>query len=284
MTFDPSNSADWSPVPARLETDLEHGGRWTSIRTGAGPGREWLWHNGCAQTQAQRLVVDPDEIADGAGFVDAGGGEECFPQIRGVPDHGIAWCTRWRGTPGEATVGTGYGTLTRRIVSRGDAVRIDYEIEATKDFVHAAHLLLELGERARLEFDTSGPPMTVLDWPEQGQQTNGTWPTLPVVGDRGGDDLSRFGAADGTARCAIITGVDRARLVDGDQALEVTWGGDAPTAAMIWRNLEGFPDDAPYRSIGFEPMLGTAAGMDEAGAVPAGHHHWWIELTGRRRT
>lgn len=281
MSPDRPGPSEWPRVPVRLETDLEHGGRWTSLRTGEGTGREWLWHNANSRTRAERLGVDPEAIAGGAGFIDAGGGEECFPQVRGVPDHGIAWCTPWRGAPAEATVDTGYGTLTRRIGRRGDAVRIDYEVEATGEFVHAAHLLLELSERARLEFGTADPAMTVLDWPGPGEQAGGTWPTLPVVGDRGGDDLSRFGAADGTARCAIVTGVDRAFLVDGDGALEVAWGGDDPTAAMVWRNLEGFPEDGPYRSIGFEPMLGTSAGMDEVGAVPAGRHHWWIELSGR---
>lgn len=280
--------AGWTPVPLVLQTDLDHGGRWTSLRTAGTDAREWLWRNEDPATSAERLAVDPDAVAAGGGFVDAGGGEECFPQVRGVPDHGIAWALPW--TAGDAgvhgaavaSVRTAYGTLTRRITDRDGTVRIDYEIQAERPFVHAAHLLLALSERAGLEFATVEPPMTVLDWPREGESSAGTWPTLPVTGGAGGDDLSRFGAADGTARCAIVTGVNRAFLVDGDQALDIAWGSTSPTAAMIWRNLKGFPEQAPYRSIGFEPMLGTGAGMDEAGAVPAGRHHWWIELTCRR--
>lgn len=286
--------AGWTPVPLVLQTDLDHGGRWTSLRTGTSlrtagtDAREWLWHNEDPATDAERLAVDPDAVAAGGGFVDAGGGEECFPQVRGVPDHGIVWALPWTpedtGVDGSAVarVRTAYGTLVRRISDRDGTVRVDYEITAERPFVHAAHLLLDLGEQARLEFPVDRAPMTVLDWPREGEVSRGSWPTLPVAEGRGGDDLSRFGPADGTARCAIVTGVDRAVVIDGGRALEIAWGSQSPIAAMVWRNLEGFPDQGPYRSIGFEPMLGTAAGMDEVGAVPAGRHHWWIEMTGRR--
>lgn len=299
-SIDP-DSNQWQQLPLRLQTDLEHGGRWTSLRTddGAGSGREWLWRNDDAAVAADRQVVDAERIAGGGEFVDAGGGEECFPQVRGVPDHGIAWVTPWSGEPARARVDTAYGTLNRQITHRQNSVRVDYDIEARHDFVHAAHLLLELSTDARLDFPAATPMMTVLDWPVAGEQTSGTWPQLPAAGkhraaehraaehrageDLAGDDLSLLGEADGTARCAIVTGVCEVWVVDQEQALRLRWDGSAATAAMVWRNLEGFPADSPYRSIGIEPMMGTGAAMDEDGSLPAGQYQWWIEIEAWQR-
>src|SRR5581483_10582739 len=55
---------------APYRTDLEHGGRWTSLRLG---GREWLW---------QRADPARAGVAPGDAFVDAGGLEECVPTVR----------------------------------------------------------------------------------------------------------------------------------------------------------------------------------------------------------
>jgi hypothetical protein len=53
----------------------------------------------------------------------------------------------------------------------------------------------------------------------------------------------------------------------------------------VWRNLGGFPDDGPYRSIGVEPMLGSvfdiaeAQQPDDAVTVPpAGCVEWELEI------
>jgi hypothetical protein len=37
----------------------------------------------------------------------------------------------------------------------------------------------------------------------------------------------------------------------------------------LWRNLRGFPDGNPYRSIGVEPMLGSVFDLAEAGPEDA---------------
>ena len=36
--------------------------------------------------------------------MDAGGGEECWPTVRGEPDHGAAWSRTWSGHPSDATI------------------------------------------------------------------------------------------------------------------------------------------------------------------------------------
>jgi hypothetical protein len=54
---------------------------------------------------------------------------------------------------------------------------------------------------------------------------------------------------------------------------------------VVWRNLGGWPVEAPYRSIGVEPMIG--AGTDVAAATPRqlatigdeGSITWWLEVS-----
>ena len=58
--------------------DLEDGGRWTSLRMA---GREWLW-------QGLGLVSGSREGM--TSYVDVGGLDECFPTVRGTPDHSIS--------------------------------------------------------------------------------------------------------------------------------------------------------------------------------------------------
>ncbi|HET6986616.1 MAG TPA: hypothetical protein VFI00_08375, partial [Kribbella sp.] len=62
-----------------VTVDLIDGGRWTSLQLA---GREWLW-------QGPGLVTGPRTGM--TGFVDAGGVDECFPTVRGTPDHGALW-------------------------------------------------------------------------------------------------------------------------------------------------------------------------------------------------
>ena len=101
-------SLEWQPVPLTVDTDLRHGGRWTSLRT---EHREWLWTNPVPEmTRARRRVTS------GAAFVDAGGAEECFPTIRGKPDHGDAWTRVWSAEGSTAIVDVpDVGRLSRRI-------------------------------------------------------------------------------------------------------------------------------------------------------------------------
>jgi hypothetical protein len=55
----------------------------------------------------------------------------------------------------------------------------------------------------------------------------------------------------------------------------------------LWRNQGGFPVDAPYRSLGVEPMVGrvfdlSEAGADDAAVVPeSGELAWRLTLSAR---
>ena len=64
----------------------------------------------------------------------------------------------------------------------------------------------------------------------------------------------------------MLPGVDRCRVVDGVDVLDLTWvrsRGDGPgPGLLVWRNLGGWPAAGPYRRIGIDPVLG--AGVDHA--------------------
>ncbi|MBO0812243.1 MAG: hypothetical protein J2P23_09385 [Microlunatus sp.] len=232
-------------VPIDARTVLHHGGRWTSWRAGE---REWLWQNPRV-TAAQRAGVRP-----GAAFVDAGGAEECFPTVRGRPDHGDAWSRPWRGSTAAASVEVpGLGVL-HRSVAAATALRLDYRIEGRSGtpFLHALHALLAVSQDAVLELPEART-MIVLDQPDPCRR----WPS----------GLDRLGPDDGTAVCALVPDVGRAVIIDGADSLELEWScPQAPDrcSLLLWRNLAGWPEDAPYRSIGIEPMVGRAADVSAA--------------------
>lgn len=252
-------TSTWRRVPLRWSVDLERGGRWTSLSTAD---REWLWTNPDPATAAARATigrgpaVDAPPVVDAPPFVDAGGGEECWPTVRGVPDHGAVWSRAWAGRPADAEVGvTGLGSLRRRI-GAGDVVDVDYEITGAPGtgFLHAVHLLLDVGPDARLVLP-GRPVMTVLD----SDHPRRTWP----------DGLDRLGPDDGTAVCALVPDTSEVTVLDGDRALRLRWHSpDQPgqESLLLWRNLGGWPDPHPYRSIGIEPMLGRA--VDRLDAAP----------------
>jgi hypothetical protein len=79
------------------------------------------------------------------------------------------------------------------------------------------------------------------------------------------------------------------RVIDGVDALEMQLEVDAqPASVALWRNLGGFPEGAPYRSIGVEPMLGATfdlsrAGPGDAAVVPAsGEVTWRLTIAAER--
>lgn len=253
---------DWRAVPLAWHTDLDHGGRWWSLTTGT---REWLWTNPDAATAAARLEVHP-----GDGFIDAGGGEECFPHVRGVPDHGDAWSRVWNGARRYAHVVTETGSLGRTVIEGPDGLRVAYAVEAEGAWTHAVHLLLDVSGEARLAVPGAAG-MTVLDHPSPGQTAEAVWPTIDGV------DLSRLGPDDDTAICAVLGDLGpeaEAYVVDGDALLRLQWGAGRGTAPgmMLWRNLRGWPEDGPYRSIGVEPLV-----------VGDGAASWWLEVTAYER-
>jgi len=246
--------------------DLAHGGRWTSLRAG---NREWLW----ARPDPSRATVRP-----GAAFVDAGGLEECLPTVRGKPDHGAAWSRPWNRRGDAARVVADEFELTRTIRHEGGAVVADYRLIAAPgwSFIWAAHALLELSTDARLR----APVGTVTrvyddardliagDWPDDTSWLAGEWPR-PL-----GLPLDRLGAADGTAVGAILTDCPEATVVDGGELTFALRAAGQPVSMALWRNLGGFPQPEPYRSVGVEPMLGrvfdlAAAGPGDAATVPA---------------
>jgi hypothetical protein len=268
-------------VPLRPRFDLAHGGRWTSL---SGGGREWLWtrHDPARQT-----------VVPGAGFVDAGGLEECLPTVRGLPDHGDVWSRPWTGTAAEGRVhGPGF-ELLRRVTEEAGAVVAEYRLSAGPGyaFVWAAHALLDVGEDAWLDAPAATPARV---YPEAADMLGRPWPAgVPYLEGRWpaplGLPLDRLGPDDGTTagvvlRCAAV------RVVDGPDVLtlRVEAPPGVPVSTALWRNLGGFPSGAPYRSIGVEPMLGavfdlTEAGPGDAAVVPSsGELTWRLVLAAER--
>ncbi|MFE7505366.1 hypothetical protein [Promicromonospora sp. NPDC057488] len=266
-----------SARPLTVRTDPALGGRWTSLAT---PEREWLWRNPRVSAAARAGVVPGDP------FVDAGGGEECLPTIGGPSDHGEVWSRPWTPDGEAATVRAGDLTLTRRLTTHDGEVRAGYTITGPPGapLLHAVHLLLDVGPDARLEVP-GRPDTLVVEWPEPCATRPATWP------DGGGVPLDVLGPDDGTARCAVVA-TDRLDVVDGADRLRLRWavapGFAAPVSLVVWRNLGGWPEGAPYRSIGVEPMLGAETNLDRA--VPdrlahldgSGRMRWWLEARASR--
>jgi hypothetical protein len=264
-------------VSLALTTDPAHGGRWTSLRDGD---REWLWHR---QDPAR------ERVAPGDAFVDAGGLEECVPTVRGTPDHGDVWSRPWSRDGDTERVHCDAFTLVRTVRATADGVEVDYRLLAEPGyrFVWAAHALLDLSERAELRARTGvstrlfPEASSLLDapWPDDAAWVEGPWPA-PC-----GLRLDRFGPDDGTAVGAVLAD-GRACVHDGADRLALGVESEGqPVSMALWRNLGGFPEAAPYRSIGIEPMLGRTfdlaqAGPGDAARVPAsGEVHWRLTLT-----
>jgi hypothetical protein len=251
---------EWAPRPLAVEADLDRGGRWTSLRT---PDREWLWHNPDPAVARARGAVTP-----GAAFVDAGGVEECLPTVRGEPDHGAVWSRPWS----DGCVTADGFHLQRRIDVDG-ALTVDYTITGPPHapFVHAVHALLDVSPDARLE--TPGVRTAYL----VDQDSTVAWPA----------GLDRLGPDDGTATAAVLPGCAAVTVVDGLDALAFTWRAE-PASLLLWRNLRGWPEASPYRSIGIEPMVGTTASLaDPAPGGPArlgpdGVFRWQLTVTAWR--
>lgn len=282
----PNLTAPGAARPLTVRTDLALGGRWTSLAT---PEREWLWRNPAVPAPARAGVAPGDP------FVDAGGAEECFPTINGPSDHGEVWSKPWAGSGAGSGGGSADGVaqvaardlaLRRRLGADGGVVRATYEIDGPPGagVLHAVHMLLDLRPGARLEVP-GRPDVLVVEWPEPGRTASATWP------DGGGVPLDALGPDDGTARCAVVA-TDRVEIVDGADRLSLTWGVSdgfaAPVSLVVWRNLGGWPDGAPYRSVGIEPLLGAETNLDRAAPDRLAHLNeqgrlsWWLEITAQQ--
>ncbi|MFJ4918905.1 hypothetical protein [Streptomyces sp. NPDC088725] len=258
-------------------TDPSHGGRWTSLRSGGdgpGGGREWLWH----RDEPRRAGARP-----GDAFADAGGLEECVPTVRGTPDHGDAWSRVWRCDDGEETVDCPDFRLVRSIATLPGRTVADYRLTAAPGyrFLWAGHALLDVSARARAEMRQGA---AVRLYPDGGARwTPGNWPRAA------GLRLDLLGPDDGTAVGAVV-GTPEAYVHDGADTLHLALEAEGqPVSVALWRNLGGFPETAPYRSIGVEPMLGRVfdlaeAGEGDAACVPAsGEVRWRLTVTSTHR-
>jgi hypothetical protein len=264
------SSVPWRPVPLSVTTDPDRGGRWTSLRA---PDREWLWTNPDPDIAQAR-----DHVRPGAAFVDAGGAEECFPTVRGRPDHGDAWTMAWSSDGVLQAVDVPHLARLSRRIEGVDPVVVEYEVKgrAGTPFLHALHALLDLSPSARLIVPGS-PRMIVLDV----EDPDRTWPS----------SLDTLGPDDGTAVCALLPGCRQAAVQDGEYVLRLAWDcKDTPEmcSLLLWRNLVGWPAPAPYRSIGVEPMVGRAANLSTADPSacarigPLGHFRWVLRISCRR--
>ncbi|MFJ6164218.1 hypothetical protein ACIQH6_03780 [Micromonospora orduensis] len=270
-------------VPLRVTYDAAHGGRWTSLHGG---GREWLWRG----PEPGRHEVRP-----GDAFVDAGGLEECLPTVRGEPDHGEVWSRPWRSAgPDTLVIERPTFTMSRRISDAGGAVVADYRLAADPGhrFVWAAHALLGLSPDARLDVPDGTPTRLHPEaaallppgvWPTGSPWLTGRWPS-PA-----GLRIDTFGPDDGTALGAVLLDCPRVQVSDGDDLLILELECDGqPRSTALWRNLGGWPQDCPYRSIGVEPMLGAAFDLADAGPAdaavvpPTGEVTWRLTISAHR--
>ncbi|WP_392674923.1 hypothetical protein [Streptomyces sp. LN785] len=257
-----------------IETDPAHGGRWTSLRAG---GREWLWH----RDEPRRARAVP-----GDAFADAGGLEECVPTVRGTPDHGDAWARPWQRAAGTESVACVDFRLSRRIRGDGWSVVVDYRLTAEPGyrFLWAAHALLDLSDEARIGI---GDGTQARFYPDGGARwVPCSWPSQPGRAGR----LDRLGPEDGTAVGSIVDS-SRVSVHDGGAVLRMAVESEGqPVSVAVWRNLGGFPEQEPYRSIGVEPMLGrvfdlAAAGDGDAACVPrSGEVRWRLTMTAGAET
>jgi len=121
---------------------------------------------------------------------------------------------------------------------------VDYAVTgpAGMPFVHAAHLLLDVGPTATVEAPDA-ETMTVFDQPGPGDASVRSWPS----------GLDALGPDDGSATCALVWACQQVTVVDGDEALRLQWTAGSRSSLcslLLWRNLGGWPVSDPYRSIG----------------------------------
>jgi hypothetical protein len=213
--------------PALVSVDLNHGGRWTSLRIG---GREWL----LSRDEPRR-----ERVAPGDPFADAGGIEECVPTVRGRPDHGDAWSRAWRDAGDRsAEVWCDDFTLRRWIMPGEGRVSARYRLSADPGyrFVWAAHALLDVSPRAVLR--VPGSPAVRL-YPEAAAFVGRPWPPgAPFVTARwpgpGGLRLDRFDLAEARREGDAVT-IPRVGYVEWELKIDMAVEGqDCRGAAAVF--------------------------------------------------
>jgi hypothetical protein len=248
--------------------DHDFGGRWDSLRDPSG--KEWCW----SRPDPRRYSARP-----GDAFVDVGGLEECLPTLAGDPDHGDVWARPWtRVSDDTHAVHAPTFTLQRRIDAGGDVV-VSYLLTADPGFtfVWAFHLLVVPADDLSVHLPGGG---SLRSWPKgyASAPVDTTWPHGP-----GRIRFDHLEGDDGTSAFALARGEGHVTLASDGRTLrlELT-ADDQPVATGFWLNLHGYAWDGsrPYRSIGFEPMIGHHpdrgyASDGELGAVDAGGHASW---------
>ncbi|MFF1922783.1 hypothetical protein ACFVW8_19705 [Streptomyces sp. NPDC058221] len=194
-----------------------------------------------------------------------------MPTVRGTPDHGDAWSRPWRReADGTESVDCPDFGLSRRISVHEGRVVAAYQLTAEPGyrFVWAAHALLDLAPGARIGIPDGAPARR---YPDGGAVwTPSSWPA----------GMDRLGPDDGTAAGAVVD-TSHVSVHDGTAVLRMAVEAPGqPVSVALWRNLGGFPEPEPYRSVGVEPMLGrvfdlAAAGEGDAACVPAGGEVRW---------
>ncbi|WP_112243849.1 hypothetical protein [Kribbella monticola] len=278
------------PLPANeVAVDLDDGGRWTSLFLG---GREWLWAAPFSGSRTGRTS-----------YVDVGGLDECFPTVRGVPDHGGLWNQPWGSLDEDEdwdVVQYGEAVLLRRFnggetpaeITETGAIWADYRLVAPTGyrFTWTAHALLDCGVGTTL---IAPAGTTCRLYPEAARWVQTPWPSTPWMEaswpSPAGIELETYGPTDGSAVGAVLVDLPTISVRDGDNELTFSLSCPGqPTSVAVWRNLGGFPERAPYRSLGVEPMLGRVfdladAGPDDAATVPeSGELTWRLVLSARR--
>ncbi|GAB3949803.1 hypothetical protein GCM10029976_083410 [Kribbella albertanoniae] len=253
-----------------VTVDAVDGGRWTSLWLA---NREWLW--------AGPGLLDGPRTGHAA-FTDAGGVDECFPTVRGTPDHGGLWNQPW-----SDSVTYENAVLTRAFTTGTDSITVDYHLTAPPgyEFIWAAHALLDCAVGATISAQPAEcrlyPEAAPLlgGWPANAPWVATSWPAL---------DLDTYGESDGTAVGAVL--VDCPTMTVRDRGAELTMHLSCPgqpVSTALWRNQAGFPGEAPYRSLGVEPMLGRVfdlaeAGPGDAAVVPeTGELAWRLTISAR---
>jgi hypothetical protein len=280
--------------------DLDDGGRWTSLLLG---GREWLWTNPALSSVSR---------TGQSSYVDVGGLDECFPTVRGVPDHGGLWNQPWGALDEDEdwdVVQYGDAVLLRRFnggetpaeMTDAGAIWVDYRLIAPAGyrFTWTAHALLDCsvgttlvapaGSSCRLYPEAA--PFLKTPWPTS-RPTTATPDGVPWVEaiwpSPGGIELETYGPTDGSAVGAVLVDLSAISVRDGDDELTFSLSCPGqPMSVALWRNLGGFPDGTPYRSLGVEPMLGRVfdlaeAGPGDAAMVPeSGELTWRLVVSAR---
>jgi galactose mutarotase-like enzyme len=251
--------------------------------------------------------------AYGADYVrdyDAGGFDECFPNI-GVgafptapwahvqlPDHGEVWALPW-------SVEQGDGQLTLRV----HGVQLPYHLQKTvalRDNVLRCDYLLTNPTPFAMPFIWSSHPTFAvqpgmrLEVPVRTVQVYGSVGEFPLAAGEtagwpqsGDEDLSILPPRT-AARAAklFFTALDAGRVAVADPAdgsrCTLLFDQALTPHVGVWMNSgawAGVPDVAPYYNLAVEPCIGADDGLADAwaagtaGVLPAyGERRWWLEM------